>query len=234
MNKLKAYTLTVLLSALTFAQESRATTIALPLETQVNQVAQWFTGFFDNSQQVASNPSVPFISMSNCTVQLAGTNPSDDTQNIYLEQESPAFERLRFYSFNKGSSAVMLSIHSFLNPNLLRGTCNKPESERIVNLSNIVATSCDLQLVWEPTRYIGDNSPNGCPASFGSRVVSHVVIQDSEIDSLDQIFSPTGQLIAGTPIEFHRSKSIPETSSILGLLALGIWGTGSALKRKLK
>jgi predicted PurR-regulated permease PerM len=103
MNKLKAYTLTVLLSTLTFAQESRAATIAPPLSAQVKQVTQWFTGFFDSS-----------------------------------------------------------------------------------------------------------------------------------IDALDQIFNAQGNLIVNTPIEFHRIKSIPEPDSTLGLLALGLWSIGSAVKRKPK
>lgn len=236
MKKLKACTLTVLLSALTFAQESRATAMAPPLEAQVNQVTQWFTGFFDNSEQIASNPSVPFISLSSCSVQLIGSNPTPDAQNIYLEQESPTgFERLRFYEFSKDTSAVLLSVHSFLNPNLLRGTCNKAESERIVNINNVVATSCNLELFLEPdpTRYIGNNYPNGCPTSSGGKVISYVTISENSINSLDQIFTPTGQSF-GTPIEFRRSKSVPESASTLGLLALGLWGTSSALRRKQK
>ncbi|MBH8563352.1 hypothetical protein I8748_14345 [Nostoc sp. CENA67] len=59
MNPFKVCTLTVLLSAFTFAQSTRASAItAPPLETQVKEVAQWFTGLFDNSQQVLTNSSV--------------------------------------------------------------------------------------------------------------------------------------------------------------------------------
>jgi len=234
MNKLKAYTLTVLLSTLTFAQESRAATIAPPLSAQVKQVTQWFTGFFDNAEQVASNSSVPFISMSNCGVQLVGANPVDETQNVYLEQKSVAFERISFYSFSPGNSAVNLSVRSFVNRDILRGLCNKPEQQRIVNISNIVAASCDLLLIWEPSRYTGTNAPNGCPTSSGGKVVSKVAISDSSIDALDQIFTAQGNLIVNTPIEFHRIKSIPEPDSTLGLLALGLWCIGSAVKRKPK
>jgi hypothetical protein len=119
MNKLKVCTLTVLFSTLAFAQESHAATIALPLSTQVKQAAQWFTGFFDNAQQVANKPSVPFITTSNCQVELADANPVDETENIYLEQRSSAFNRIRFYSFSEGDSGVKLSIRSFVNPNIL-------------------------------------------------------------------------------------------------------------------
>lgn len=235
MNKLKAYTLTVLVSTLTFAPESRAATIAPPLEEQVNQVAQWFTGFFNNAQQVAGNPSIPFISMSNCGVQLAGANPVGGTQNVYLEQKSSAFERQSFYSFSPGNSAVNLSVRSFVNRDILSGLCNKPEPQRIVNINNIVATSCDLLLIWEPKRYTATNAPNGCPTSSGGKVVSQVAISNSGIDALDLIFNAQGNLLIGTKIEYRpiNSNSIPEPDFTLGLLALGI-GSTAALSGKLK
>lgn len=232
MNKIRAYTLTFLLSTLTFTQESSAATIAPPLSAQVEQVAQWFTGSFDNAEQVASSPSVPFITMSNCEVQLVGANPVDETQNIYLEQRSTAFERVSFYSFSQENSAVMLSVRSFVNQDLLSGICNRPEPERFVNTSNIVATSCDLEFIWQASRYIANNAPDGCPTRSGGRVVSNVVIGDSRINALDQIFDARGNLIVGTPIEFRRINSIPEPSSTLEFLALGVWGIGLALKRK--
>ncbi|HEY9729432.1 MAG TPA: chromophore lyase CpcT/CpeT [Chroococcales cyanobacterium] len=235
MNKLKACTLTVLLSTLTVVQQSRAATIAPPLESQVEQVADWFTGSFDNAQQIASNPSVPLITMNNCEVQLAGANPTNETQNVYLEQSSTAFNRVRFYSFSEGTSAVTLSIYSFVNNNVLSGLCNRPESERVVNISNILtATSCNVELFWEPTRYIGNNAPTGCPTSSGGKVVSNVEVFGDRIDSLDRIFSANGTLIAGTPIEFRRITSVPEPSSLLGLVAFGIWSTGKARSRKQK
>lgn len=234
MNKLKAYTLTVLVSTLTFAPESRAATIAPPIEEQVDQVAQWFTGFFNNAQQVAGNPSVPFISMSNCGVQLADANPVDATQNVYLEQKSSAFARQSFYSFSPGNLAVNLSVRSFVNRDILLGLCNKPEPQRIVNINNIVATSCDLLLIWEPKRYTATNAPNGCPTSSGGKVVSQVAISNSGVDALDQIFNAQGNLLVGTKIEYRPLNSIPEPSITLGLLAFGIGSIGSALSGKLK
>jgi CpeT/CpcT family (DUF1001) len=234
MNKLTVCTLTLVLSTLTFAPESRAATIAPPLEEQVKQAAEWFTGSFDNAQQIASNPSVPFINLSSCKVQLNGSNPVEETQNIYLEQKSSAFNRVRFYSFSKGNSAVTLSVRSFVNQNLLSGICNNPESERIVNVSNIVPISCNLEIIWQSNRYTGTNAPNGCPTSSGGKVVSELAFWDSGIDSLDRIFDARGNLIVNTPIQFRRIKSIPESSFSLGLLAIGIGLIGLTLKRKSK
>lgn len=232
MHKLKVYSLTLILSVLIFP--SRAVAFAPSLSTQVKEVAQWFTGFFDNAQQVASNPTAPLISMSNCSVQLDDNNSVTNTQNIYLEQKSNVFERIRFYSFSEGNSVVNLSIRSFLNSDILSGLCNQPEQQRIINISNIATTSCDLSLTWEPNRYIGTNAPNGCPTSTGGKVVSNVTFLNNGVNSLDQIFTANGNLIVNTPIEFRRVTSIPEPSFILGILALGIWRNATALSGKVK
>lgn len=236
INKLRGYTLTVLFSGLGLPQQSHAATMAPPLSTQVQEVAQWFTGSFSNAQQVAGNPSVPFITMSNCPVQLNGDNPADETQRIYiyLQQQSTVFNRVAFYSFSQGDTAVELSVRSFLAPSVLSGICNQPESERIINVNNLAATSCNLNLIGEPLRYTGTNAPVGCPTSSGGRVVSTVAIQPNKIDALDQIFSANGNLLVATPIEYRRTTSVPEPSLSFGLLAFGIWSAGKARSSNLK
>ncbi len=145
MHLLKVSILTFLVTTFSFLQQSRADTSAPPIKTQVQEVAQWFTGFFDNAQQIANSPSVPLITMSNCSVQLDDTNPLADTQNVYLEQESPGFERLRLYSFNEVNSAVNLSISSFVNENIVRGLCNHSQSRRQLGINNIEKNTCNLQ-----------------------------------------------------------------------------------------
>lgn len=232
MTNLKVYSLTFLLTVLVFP--SRAVAFAPPLATQVKEVAQWFTGFFDNAQQVASNPNVPLITMSNCSVQLDDDNLFPNSQNVYLEQQSTVFQRISFYSFSEGNSVVNLSVRSFLDSNILGGLCNQPEQQRIINISNIATTSCDLSLIWEPNRYVGTNAPNGCPTSTGGKVVSNVTFLNNGVNSLDQIFDVNGNLIVNTPIEFRTIASIPEPSLLLGILAIGIWGNAKALSSKVK
>lgn len=232
MNKLKAYTLTVIIAALSFPQASRAAGVAPSVEAQVRQVAQWFTGFFNNTQQVSSNPSVPFVSMSNCKVQVAGVNPANDTENIFLQQDSSAFQRTSFYSFSKGNSGVNLSVSTILNGGNLSGLCSRPESARVIDNSNISTTSCNLQLTWEPTRYVGTDAPGGCPTSTGGKVISNVTIFENGVDALDQIFDAQGNLLVATPIQFRRIDSIPEPSFTIGVLAFGLWSLRSAHRQK--
>lgn len=232
MKKLRAYSLTVLLTVV--ALPSRAVAAAPPISAQVQQVAQWFTGLFDNTKQVERNPRTPVITMSNCSVDLTDNTLFANSQNIYLEQNSNAFERIRFYSFSEGTSGVNLSIRSFINNDLLRGLCNFPQQQRIIDTSNIATVSCDLSLIWDNNRYIGNNSPNGCATIFGGKVVSNVAFFANGVDSLDQIFSANGNLLVSTPIELRRTTSIPEPSLILGMIALGIWGSASVISKQAK
>jgi hypothetical protein len=209
-HRLKTSIFVALLLTLTISPKSRADTVIPPLKIQVKQVARWFTGFFNNAEEVANNPSVPPIDMSNCAVHLDDNDPNEKTQNVYVEQTSTTFNRIRLYSFNQGDATVTLKIRSFINPQVLSGICDRPWRERVVDDSNVIPTSCDLELKWEPRRYVGSNAPNGCITSSNSRVVSRVTISRRSIDSLDQIFDASGNLIVNTPIKFHRIDFVPE------------------------
>lgn len=114
--------------------------VSLPHQAQVDEVVEWFTGNFDNATQVSRNPSVPLITLSTCPVQLGEATEPFGTQALYLEQ--PEINRIRFYSFSPGNDAVNLSIRSFVNPNSLRGICNRPLPERAINPDNLTDAVC--------------------------------------------------------------------------------------------
>ncbi|WP_339376443.1 CpcT/CpeT family chromophore lyase [Calothrix sp. NIES-2098] len=231
MNQLKAYTLAFLLTGFVFPQQSQAAELA-SVSGQVQEVVRWFTGKFDNVTQVASNPSVPLITMTNCQVQLDGASGTDGTQNVYLEQHSAAFNRVRFYSFGSGSGVIDLGIRSFINSSSLSGLCDRPISQRIISQNNLAAAVCSLNITYEPNRYVGNNAPTGCPTSTGGKAVSSVSIEANSIYSLDQIFSSSGQLLVNTPIEFQRIiATVPESSPLAGL---ALAGTGLIFLRRRK
>jgi hypothetical protein len=232
MNLSNAFTLTALISVLTIAPVMRVDAIsAPPLETQVKQVAQWFTGFFNNSQQVVNNPSIPLITLSSCSVQLDNANSTFGTENLYLEQ--PSINRFRLYSFAPGTSSVNLSIRSFQSNNLYSGLCTRPQSEQIIDDSQVLQTACQLNLFWrQQNSYTGNNAPNGCPTSSNGKVVSSVTISQNLISSLDAIFAPNGNLLFATPIEFRRVEPILEPSFIIGLLAVSLWGSAKAISSR--
>ncbi len=230
MNKVTVCTLTMLCSTVVGVGESDAATVAPPLFEQVQQVTDWFTGEFNNVEQVADNPLLPPITMSNCSVELLGGNFSENSEAVYLEQTTGGVPfRVRFYSFSPTDTQVNLSVQPFLDQSSLLGLCDRPASERVINFSNILNQSCDIGLSWQPGLYVGTNAPNGCLTASGGTVVSDVSISANEIDSLDQIFDQSGNLVFATPIEFRRAAAVDESSAHLGLLILGFWGISMSL-----
>lgn len=214
MNRRQSLTAIFFLLGFLVPQQTHAALIPSVSE-QVAEVTRWFTGDFNNAEQVSQNPSVPLITLSTCQVQLENSTQPSSTQNLYLEQ--PALNRFRLYSFAPENDAVNLSIRSFINPGSLRGICEQPLVNRVVSQNNLINAVCNLMLFWEPNRYIGSNAPTGCPTSTGGKVVSNVTVQPDSIISLDRIFSSTGQLIVATPIEFRRVESVPEPTMLAGL-----------------
>lgn len=235
INQLKLCTLSTLFLSVTFAQQSHAATMAPPVSFQVEQVAEWFTGLFNNTKQVADNPMIPPITMSNCAVELVGGELMENTETVYLEQTTGGFPfRVRFYSFfSNDDSQVTLSIRRFINETPLIGLCDRPQSEQVINATNLDYFSCEVNISWLPNRYVGTNAPEGCPTTFpGGKVVSEVVITPNQINSLDQVFDGNGNLLFGTPIAFHRVEAVPEPSIIFALFGLSSLGIGTAYKDK--
>lgn len=219
MNRRQSVTAIFFLFGFLVPQQAHAALIPSVSE-QVAQVTRWFTGDFNNAEQVSQNPSVPLITLSTCQVQLLNSTEPSGTKSLYLEQ--PVLNRFRLYSFTPENDTVNLSIRSFINPGSLAGICEQPLVNRVVSQNNLLNAVCNLMLFWEPNRYIGSNAPTGCPTSTGGKVVSDVTFQPNSIISLDRIFSSTGQLIVATPIEFRRVTSVPEPTMWAGLAIAGI------------
>jgi len=235
INKLKIYTLSTIFLTVTLAQKSHAATITStpPISFQVNQVSEWFTGLFDNTKQVANNQTIPPITMSNCGVKLVGSELMENTETVYLEQRTGGFPfRVRLYSFfSNNDSQVTISINRFLDETSLLGLCDRPQSQQVINATNIDNFSCEVNLSWFDNSYVGSNAPVGCSTTFpGGKVVSDVLIKPNFIDSLDRIFDRNGDLLFGTTIAFERAGKVPEPSILLGLFAFS--GLGIGIVRK--
>ncbi|MGD1714890.1 chromophore lyase CpcT/CpeT [Dapis sp. BLCC M172] len=234
-NLLKISTLSFLFINVIFTQKSQGATITStpPISFQFNQVSEWFTGLFDNTKQVASNPIVPPITMSNCGVKLVGDELMENTETVYLEQRTGGFPfRVRLYSFfSNNDSQVTISINRFLDETSLLGLCDRPQSQQVINTNNLDTFSCEVNLSLFQNSYVGNNSPTGCQTTFpGGKVISDVLIQPNFIESLDRIFDGNGDLLFGTTIAFERVGTVPEPSILLGLFLFS--GLGIGIGRK--
>jgi hypothetical protein len=196
--------------------------LAISIIDRVNEVSRWFTGNFDNSDQVSRNPSIPLVPLSTCSVQLLGGSAPMGTQNLYLAQ--PTLNRFRLYSFEPDSDSINLGIRSFINIGSASGICNRPQIDRVVTSDSLAAAACNLELTQDNYSYIGNNAPIGCPTRTGGRVVSNIVFQSDSSISLDLIYDSSNRLIFGTQIEFQRITEVPEPSTYAGtILAICGW-----------
>ena len=222
--------LMTLLTTVVFAQSGQAAVLS-PTQ-QVQQVVDWFTGFFTNSNQVAREPMTPFLTMNNCAASVSELS-SPETQYVHLEQYIGGVSLLRTaaYEFSPSSTGVNLSVFPYSNDNAALGTCDR--ATPAIDLSNVVRVSCDLSLFYEPNKFTGTNAPIGCPTSFpdpGSKVVSTVTITPNTVDSLDFFTTRDGDSF-GTPIAFQRVTTTPEPMTTLSLVGMGLVGLLKVRKR---
>lgn len=203
----------------------------LTARERVNLVVDWFTGFFDNSEQVARDLDIPFLTMENCATAPTSNIPATSSQYVYLEQyiNGNSLLRSRGYEFSPTAEAVDLKVYRYSDQNAALGTCQ--EASPNIDLSTLVSPSCDVSLTYEPKRFFGTNAPIGCPASVPNLdIVSMIEITPDEINSLDQFIS-FGVTIAGTTIEFRRVATTNEPLGAIALIGLGITG---AVKSRFK
>jgi hypothetical protein len=201
-----------------------AAAVTLSSPEQVQQAVNWFTGLFNNSDQVASDPSIPFLTMENCAVSASGGLAT--SQYVHLEQnfgDTGALLRSSAYEFSPGDTGVDLSVFSYLNRAAALGTCD--QAMPTLDFDNLALPSCDVMLAYRHDEFFGTNAPGGCPTSFpvpGSIVVSTVTITADMVNSLDTFILPTGGSI-GTPIAFSQVTT-PEPTMMMGLVAVGLMG----------
>ena len=231
MKLFKRSILTALLTSFVVSSQAQAAT--LTSREQVSRVVEWFTGLFDNTEQVSTEPDVPFLTMENCVASPFGDIVSTDSQYVHLEQYIGGTSLLRTsgYEFSPITSGVSLKVYSYAERDAAVGTCNDPNPS--INLSNLVSPSCDLTLIYEPESFFGTNSPTGCASGFplpGSTVVSTVEITADGVDALDRFFAD-GLPPIGTEIEFRRIATTNEPRSAIALISLAIIGLAKSRRR---
>ena len=226
---LQTTALTILVNLAVLSQPGQASTLT-PTE-RVNTVVKWFTGFFDNSAQVANDPSVPYLTMDNCKISAGGFG-SPAAQYAHLEQYIGGSSLLRTaaYEFSPSASGVNLSVYGYLDDPAALGACN--QASPLLDFSNLEFPSCDISLAYEPSKFFGSNAPEGCSTNFpepNSRVTSTVTIQADSTVSFDKFYPFSGGSF-GQPIRFQRVVATPEPFSFAALLGVSL--TGLAITRR--
>ncbi len=224
--------LTTLFTSIILSAPAQAA--SLTASERVNLIVDWFTGLFDNRQQVIIEPAIPFLTMENCAVSPLANVGETNAQYVHLEQYINGNRLLRSsgYEFSSTTEAVSLKVYSYLNRAAAVGTCNQVNPT--IDLENLAFPSCDLTLIYEPRRFFGTNSPIGCPSSFprsGSTVVSTVAIMPNGVNALDRFFAPESAPF-GSEIEWRRVATTNEPLNPIPLVSFGLFGLVTSLSQK--
>ena len=76
--------LTTLFSFIILSAPAQAA--SLTASERVNLIVDWFTGLFDNRQQVIIEPAILFLTMENCAVSPLANVRETNAQYVHLEQ----------------------------------------------------------------------------------------------------------------------------------------------------
>ncbi|ACK72526.1 conserved hypothetical protein [Gloeothece citriformis PCC 7424] len=184
---------------------------AVPVQTHINSVVSHLVGVMDTSAQVAKNPNKANVRMTTCQVTLTGGNDS-----IYLYQEQALTKTLdkpyrqRFLEIKPTLEPETVESKSYkpLQAERLIGFCNKPLSERVLNVSELGEPVCSVFLKPSNNGYLGETQPEGCPANVrGAVTITNTILLHSEgMDTWDKGYDAQGNQVWGAnddPFEFR-------------------------------
>lgn len=188
------------------AFSSFATAQDIPIQQQVNSVVSHLVGVMDTSAQASANPEAPSVRMTTCRVQITDS-PTQAIPSVYLYQEQaltdnldkPYRQRLLQIKPSAGDRTVESKSFKPQNPESLIGLCNKPETQRVIQLSNLGESVCSVFLKPTEKGYLGETPPQGCPANVrGAVKITNTILLHSEgMDTWDRGYDAQGNQVWG-------------------------------------
>lgn len=188
------------------------------LQQQVREVASFLEGMMDTSAQAASNPKAPSVRMTTCEITVTGSSSSETSQSIFLYQEQALTKdltkpyRQRFLQLSPSVLSQSVRSQSFkpTNPQQWSGFCNKPASDRVVQLADLGSPVCNVYLRRSNLGYVGNTPTDGCPANVRGavRITNHIVLTAAGMDTWDRGFDAIGKQVWGAKAESYQYRRI--------------------------
>ncbi|MCU0534095.1 MAG: chromophore lyase CpcT/CpeT [Hydrococcus sp. Prado102] len=188
------------------AFSSFATAQDIPIQQQVNSVVSHLVGVMDTSDQASTNPKTPSVRMTTCRVQITDS-PTQAITSAYLYQEQALMDNLdkpyrqRLLQIKPSADDRTVESKSFKlqNPESAIGLCNKPETQRVIQLSNLGEFVCSVFLKPTDKGYFGETPPQGCPANVrGAVKITNTILLHSEgMDTWDRGYDALGNQVWG-------------------------------------
>ncbi|WP_013321691.1 chromophore lyase CpcT/CpeT [Gloeothece verrucosa] len=192
---------------------------ALPVNNEVNSVVTHLVGIMDTSAQAAENPKKSSVRMTTCQVTFRGAN--DSVQNsfgspVYLYQEQALTQELnkpyrqRFLEIQPsvGQETVESKSYKPAQPETLIGLCNKPESERVLQQSDLGEFVCRVFLKPSPDGFIGETPPEGCPANVRGavKITNTIILHSRGMDTWDKGYDAQGHQVWGAREDAYQYR----------------------------
>jgi hypothetical protein len=147
-------------------------------DPQVNALAQWFNGGFDNSAQVAADGTFLPVRFKNCPARVLDSPFPETTPILISEQASNAptlqFASQRLVQIRRSADGSTIELASYkLEGEGWADFCDRPREERQVSATAIGTAECTILFRPEEAVFIGTTPPGGCPSRFrGSETVT--------------------------------------------------------------
>jgi hypothetical protein len=206
------------------ANEPPTTTISI--DRQVEEVVSWLVGVMEIPGQAIATTTGPTVRMTTCNVEVEDAPDSSREPQLFLYQEqalSPNFSqpyRQRFLRISPSADGQSVESLSF-RPLQLEdwvGLCDRPQTERVVQISDMDRSSCSVLLQRVGATYMGETQPGGCPSNYRGavRVTNHIILHPTGMETSDRGFDANGNQVwgsTGEPYRFQR-RVVPSNSGV--------------------
>ena len=172
------------------------------------QLAGFMSGRFDNSEQVAADPSYTPVSYHICQVDsLSRNRPNVRLMLAKQSIQTPEGERIRsrIYRYERGlAGEFLVTANKFDETKISPETCEKNQFERMrLDLDTVQwDKSCPVVFSFnkETKSYVGSTPKEGCPSSFRGSVLftSEETISDGVIAPWERWLDASGKVVAGS------------------------------------
>jgi hypothetical protein len=183
---------------------------ATPIEQHLKQVISHLVGAMDRTAQVAADPEAVNVEMTTCKVNLP------QAEDIFLYQEQALTRsfnqpyRQRFLRLRPSidGHAVESRAYKPENPDLWIGLCNRPPSQRTLQLADLGEGVCSVFLTPVQEGYRGVTHAGGCPTKVrgATRITNTILLHSTGMDTWDRGYDSNWQQVWGADAEPYQFR----------------------------
>lgn len=186
-------------------------TQSLPLNLQVQGVANHLIGVMDTTQQAQTNPRIAKVQMTTCEVNFS---PEKNTIYLYQEQaimnklNQPYRQRILVIQPSGDNLSVESKAYKLNNAANFINFCNKNLTERTFSKSDLGESVCTVFLKPIAGGYQGETPPQGCPtnARGAVKITNTIILHSQGMDTSDRGYDSTGRQVWGARDNFYQFR----------------------------